>query len=92
MNASAIRTSAHSAKTWLATAAGHTLSKDVIPGLNLNQFAYVVLGAFLYEIFNWLDKNPMPLEYQWRSVAVPAPSVTSTISSVNQNPAGIPPA
>jgi len=59
MNASAIQSAAHAGKTWLATAAAHTLSGDTVPALGLMQFGSILLFAFGLAILNWLDAHPL---------------------------------
>lgn len=60
MNASAVQSAAHAGKAWLAVAGAHAIA-ETIPALDLNQFCAVLGVAFLQEIMNWLDKNPLPV-------------------------------
>lgn len=59
MNASAVQSTAHSVKAWLAVAAAHA-ANDSIPALGWKQFIAVVGFFWLLAIVDWLDKNPLP--------------------------------
>jgi hypothetical protein len=77
MNAGGVQAAAHSTKAYVSIAVAHAAS-DIIPALNWKQLAAVFGITFFMSVLDFLDKNPLPVDFSIPSnplpVPVPAPS------------------